>query len=120
MLWSPVAHKLPFNFSLARNILQGSIKKLQNSAEKLKQYDDVFRQQEESDIIEKINDVDDYIRNNNKISFLGHMAVYRDKPSSPCRIVYLSNVGENGLCHSPQQLSAARFQPQWKYPNRIN
>lgn len=89
------AHLLSMNYTLSRKILDSNFKKLSKNADKLRMYDDVFQEQIKLGIIEKIEDVDQFIRTHPECSFLPHMGVFRmSHESTKCRVVFLSNLSE--------------------------
>ena len=98
LLWKTnLSHLLSSNFNLSKSTLFSNLNKYKNDPEKLALYDAVFREQEEAGIIERIHDIDAYIRENPTCSFLAHMPVFRlDRESTKCRVVYLSNLAEKG------------------------
>ena len=86
-------HKLPNNYKLASNILKSNLKKLNKDSSKLEQYNKVFTEQLEAGIIEKVPL--ERLINNNNVSFMGHMAVFREHvESTKCRVVFMSNICE--------------------------
>ncbi|XP_066984524.1 uncharacterized protein [Macrobrachium rosenbergii] len=93
-LWKKeIAPLLSPNYNLAKSILNSQRKKL--SPEKLKEYDEVIHQQLMDGIIERIDNIAAYSRDNDA-SFLAHNAVFRENvESTKCRVVFLSNLGEN-------------------------
>ena len=93
-LWNKeVEHKLPNNYKLASNILKSNLKKLNKDSSKLEQYNKVFTEQLEAGIIEKVPL--ERLINNNNVSFMGHMAVFREHvESTKCRVVFMSNICE--------------------------
>ena len=57
--------------------------------------DESFKKQEEEGIIERIPNLEDYLKNNPGYSFLPHMRVFKlDRLTTKCRIVFLSNLCE--------------------------
>ena len=88
-------HLLGTNYWLAKKILNSNLKKVQNNSDKLKIIDNVFQEQIESGIIEKIPNVQEYVKCNPDSNFLAHMAVFRPGSiSTKCRVVFLSNLNE--------------------------
>ena len=96
LLWnSRVSHLLGNNFSLAKRILESQKKKLTN--DQLKMINNVFREQIDMGIIEEVKNIDEIVHSSRPYSYLAHMPVFRpDKPSSPCRVVFLSNLNSKG------------------------
>ena len=90
-------HLLATNFNLSKSILRSNFSKLCKNPEKLEMYDSVFKEQEENGIIERIDNLDDFMKSNEDISFLPHMGVFKmDRETTKCRVVYLSNLCEKG------------------------
>ena len=87
-------HLLGRNFNLSKQILSSNLKKLQKT-DRLEMYDKVFKEQENLGIVERIENVEDYIKDNPDCSFLPHMGVFKmSRSTTKCRIVYLSNLCE--------------------------
>ena len=72
--------------------------KLKHQPEKLKLYDEAFKTQEKLGIIEKI-EYPSFALENPQHSFIAHSAVFKDKASTKCRIVLLSNLAEKSPHH---------------------
>lgn len=90
------SHLLGQNYNLSRSILFSTIKKLKQDPTKLKLYNDVFKEQCNLGIIEKIEHVQTFMDLNPSCSYLPHMGVFRlDHDSTKCRVVFLSNLCEN-------------------------
>jgi hypothetical protein len=96
-LWNEkVKHLLPNNYRLALNILHSVHRKFQDTPNRLKQIDDVIKQQLNDGIIEPVEDIQ-ALKNSRSVSFLAHNAVFREKvDSTKCRVVFLSNLCEKG------------------------
>ena len=94
LLWnSQVSHLLGSNQGLAVSILKSNLKKLQNNRNKLLLMDKVFKEQESMGIIERINNLPEFLREHPNHSFLLHMGIFKmDRETTKCRIVYLSNL----------------------------
>ena len=94
LLWnSQVSHLLGSNQGLAVSILKSNLKKLQNNRDKLLLMDKVFKEQESMGIIERINNLPEFLREHPNHSFLPHMGIFKmDRETTKCRIVYLSNL----------------------------
>ena len=90
-LWNDQLHRLPPNYKLAKNVLSSVYRKLNDNPDKLKQYNEVIKQQVRDGIIEKI-DLDS-IKSNPNVSFLGHNAVFRENVEW---CTYWSNLSEKG------------------------
>ena len=97
LLWnSDVAHLLGKNFNLSKSILLSNLRKLKDKPEFLHLMDDVFKEQVELGIIERISDLDEFMTINPSHSFLPHMGVFKLKrETTKCRIVFLSNLCGN-------------------------
>ena len=108
ILWnSAVSHCLGNNYNLARQALMSNLKKLKKTPHHLKMTNDVFVEQEQLGIIERIPNLDQFLKEHPSHSFLPHMSVFRpDHDSTKCRVVYLSNLSEKrkdgkaSLCHN--------------------
>lgn len=96
LMWNPtICHQLGLNFNLSRKILESNVKKLKQ-ANRLTMYDEVFRNQEEEGIIERIHNVEQFIVDHPECSFLPHMGVFRpDRETTKTRVVFLSNLTES-------------------------
>ena len=91
LMWNPaIKHRLTKNFYLAKRLLKINFKKLSSVENGLKQVDDIFREQESLNIIEKIPDLDNFLETHPTASFLAHMPVYRqDSKTTKVRMVFL-------------------------------
>ena len=96
LLWDDrVAHHLGTNFNLSKQILMSNFKKLSKNKEHLLMYDKVFKDQEKLNIIERIEDVSQFIAETPRHSFLPHMGVFRPgRETTKLRVVFLSNLCE--------------------------
>ena len=97
LLWNhKVEHLLANNFHLAKSILFSTVKKLQaKSADVLRQYDEVIQGQLKEGMIERIDNLEQFVRENNNVSFLPHSAVIRESAeTTKCRVVFMSNLCE--------------------------
>ena len=96
LLWNPkVAHLLGKNFNLARRVLESNLKRLNRVDGGLEMTDRVIEELKDLDIIEKIDNLELFERENPSCTYIPHMPVFRlDKESSPCTVVYLSNLCE--------------------------
>lgn len=96
LLWNDqLSHLLGQNFGLSKAILKSLLHKFKNT-EKLLQIDSVFKEQEASGIIEKINNIESFYKVYPDYSFLPFMAVFKpDRDTTKCRVVFLSNLHEN-------------------------
>ena len=108
ILWnSSASHCLGRNFNLAKQVLMSNLKKLRKHPEYLQMTNDVFVEQEQLGIIERIPNLNQFLEEHPSHSFLPHMSVLRpDHASTKCRVVYLSNLcekskdGKTALCHN--------------------
>ena len=93
--WNPECkHLLGRNLNLSKSILQSNFRKLSRD-DKLRMYDQVFKEQESQGIIERVEDIDQFVTKHPDCSFLPHMGVFRmNHESTKVRIVYLSNLCE--------------------------
>ena len=96
LIWnSRVSHLLGNNFGIAKRILNSQLKKL--NQEQLIMIDNVFKEQLDMGIIKKVENMDEILDSKKPFSYLAHMPVFRpEKPSSPCRVVFLSNLNGSG------------------------
>lgn len=92
LIWnSRVSHLLGNNFGLAKRILESQVKKL--NKDQLNMINNVFLEQIKMGIIEQVDDIGQIMNSNVPYSYLAHMPIFRpEKPSSPCRVVFLSNL----------------------------
>ena len=73
ILWNEKnSHMLAKNFKLAKNILLSNLKKYKNDHEKLLMIDDVFKFQEGEGIIERVDNVDQFLLDKPHCSFFAH------------------------------------------------
>ena len=114
LLWnSNSSHLLAKNQNLAQSILNSMFKKL--DSDKLNSINEVFKEQVSLGIIEKVDNVKDFLDSNNNFSFLPHMAVFKnDRQTTKCRVVFLSNLSE---CDSSQVKSVSHNQAMHPGPN---
>jgi len=76
-------------------ILKSNLKKLSRNPEHLKLMDDSIKEQISLGIIEKIPNLDKFLTEHQRHSFLPHMAVIKENNiSTKCRVVFLSNLCE--------------------------
>ena len=94
LIWrTEVSHLLGSNLELSKSILASNLNKLKKKPEYLKMMDEVFKAQEELGIIERVENIDQYMVDYPNHSFLAHMGVFRpSKDTTKCRVVYLSNL----------------------------
>ena len=89
-----ICHRLGQNYGLSKKILETNVSKLEKS-NKLLAYDEVFREQERAGIIDRIVNIDDFLRDHPESSFLPHMGVFKpDRDTTKIRVVFLSNLVE--------------------------
>ena len=110
LLWNnKVAHLLGNNYNLAKRILISQCKKFQDSPDKLKMIDQVFKDQVKMGIIERVSLPESIPELHPSYSYLAHMPIFRpEKVSSPCRVVFLSNLNGKGasiISHNQAMLS---------------
>lgn len=92
---SRVCDLLLSNFNLSKQILKSNFKKLQRNQSHLKMYNEVFKNQLDDGIIERIEDLPEFLVAHPNASFLSHIGVFSpDHDSTKCRIVYLFNICE--------------------------
>ena len=114
LLWNgKVLNKLGNNRHLAENILRTNFKKLKKNG-LLEMVDQTFREQSELGIIEKITNVEEYIKEYPDHSYLPHMSIFKpDNDTTKCRVVFLSN-----LCDSSKsKLSLSHNQTMYSGPS---
>ena len=94
LLWDKEhSDRLANNFLLAKAILRANFKKLQKSTNQLTLYDSVIQDQLAKGVIEKVDNLEQFMRNCPNSSFLAHMPVFRENhASTPCRVVFLANL----------------------------
>ena len=95
LIWNePVRHLLGQNLNLSRKILNSNRKKLSND-DKISMVDKVFKDQEELGVIERIENVDQFVSEHPEASFIAHMPIFKPgRLTSKVRLVYLSNLCE--------------------------
>ena len=103
ILWNPrTSHLLGKNLNLSKQILSGTLKKYEKDKSSLVLIDEVFKEQEKLGIIEKIPDLNEFISENPKYSFLPFMPVFRpERETTKCRVVFLSNLSEKSRSGKP-------------------
>ena len=110
LLWHDEnAHLLAKNLNLCKQILKSIKTKLDNIPGGLRMVDEVIREQIDSNVIEPIDDLDEFLKNNRDCSFLAHMPVFKaSSNTTKCRVVYLSNLKEkkteNAVSHNQSLL----------------
>ena len=93
--WNPQRqHLLGPNYSLSKKIFLSNLKKIQKD-NRLSLYDDVFKEQEDAGVIERIENVDAFVNDHPESSFIPHIGIFKMKnQTTKVRIVYLSNLRE--------------------------
>jgi hypothetical protein len=83
-------------------VLKSNLKKLSKDPDILLQVDAVFKDQEKLNIIERVENLDTFIKLNPTASFIPHMPVFRpDKETTKMRVVFMSNLSEtNKFSHN--------------------
>ena len=113
LIWNEkVDHLLGKNKQLAYQNLKSNFKKLSKKQEYLKMVDDNFKEQVDLGIIERIDNLDQFLEENPNHSFLAHMGVFKpERETTKCRVVFLSNLSEKDpsqavtLSHNQAMLS---------------
>ena len=95
LLWNgKVAPFLSKNQRLSKIILKSNFKKLQKNGN-LELVDQTFRDQLDAGIIERIENLDQFLEEHPEHSFLPHMSIVKlDRDTTKCRVVFLSNLCE--------------------------
>ena len=89
------SHLLGTNRKLATAVLNSNLKKSKNNEDNLRLMDQVFKDQVAQGIIERVDNLEQFINENPNHSFLAHMGVFKpDRETTKCRVVYLSNLCE--------------------------
>ena len=116
LLWnSKVAHLLGRNKELTIAILNSNLKKLKRKPNHLQLMDESFREQEKLGIIEKIDNLEQFLTEHPEHSFLPHMRVFKlDRETSKCRVVYLSNLCQDD---SSKPFTVSHNQAMFSGPN---
>lgn len=93
--WNPECKNLlGCNYNLSKKILYSNLNKLKKD-DKISLYNEVFLEQERLGIVERIENVDRYMKDHPDCSFLPHMGVFKMKrETTKVRVVYLSNLCE--------------------------
>ena len=96
LLWnSSNSHLLGKNFNLSKVILQSNFKKFKKNKDLINVVDQTFKEQESLGIIEKIENLNEFLSEHPECSFLPHMSVLKpDRDTTRCRVVFLSNLCE--------------------------
>lgn len=100
LLWNgKISHLLAKNQNLSKQILKSNFKRYHKKKDCLKMIDDVFKEQQKLGIIEKIQNLPNFLEEHPNYSFLPHMPVFNfERETTKCRNVFLSNMRE--LDHS--------------------
>ena len=93
LMWNPsIKHRLSPNYQLAKCMLKSTFKKLCSTKDGLAKVDEVFLEQERLGIIERVPDVESFLKNSPNAAFLAHMPVVRDDAATTkIRMVFLPN-----------------------------
>ena len=96
LMWNgKVLHLLGKNRHLSELILRSNLKNLRGNEERITLIDQTLKEQERSGIIERIDNLEDFLTEHPEHSFLPHMPVFKpDRQTTKCRIVFLSNLCE--------------------------
>lgn len=96
LLWQTAnSHLLANNFNLCQKVLHSILKKVNKITGGLEMVDNVIKEQIESNVVERIEDLSEFLLQNHDSSFLAHMPVFKlSRNSTKCRVVYLSNMAE--------------------------
>ena len=105
ILWNPkVKHLLAQNYNLAKNVLVSNLKKFGKDPEKLRLIDENIKDLEQEGVIEKINNLEEYMKLNPSCSFLAHNSIFKpSNETTKTRTVFLSNLAEkhgNSVSHN--------------------
>ena len=102
------SHLLSQNYALSHKLLQTNLEKLRKDPVKIKMYNDVIKEQLDMEIIEKIDNLDQFLLEHPEASFLPHQGIFRlSNETTKCRIVFLSNMFEKknyGVSHNMAML----------------
>ena len=116
LLWDEQqSDRLANNFGLAKAILKSNLNKLQKSPKHLAMYDKVIQDQQSKGAIEKVENLENFIKEHPNCSFLPHMGVFRENhPSTPCRVVFLANLCDrrknaNSISHNQAMKAGINF-----------
>ena len=103
LLWNPdVKHLLSKNFNLAKKVLFSNFKKLEKDKAKLDLVECNIRELESAGIIERVSNLEDFLKENPTCSFLAHSQIFKpQKETTKCRMVFMSNLAEkfDKNCH---------------------
>ena len=95
LMWNKMSHLLPKNLYLSQKILSSNLKKFGKNPEHLKLCDEAVKKQIDLGIIEKIDNYDQFSKNNPSHSFVGISFVIKpDKATTKARLIYLANLAE--------------------------
>ena len=96
LMWNnKIVHLLGKNFNLSKQILASNIKKWKKEDGKLSMVNEVFKEQEKLGIIERIENLVEFMRDHPECCFLPHMGIFKmDRDTTKCRVVFLSNLCE--------------------------
>ncbi|XP_068247851.1 uncharacterized protein [Palaemon carinicauda] len=114
LIWNnKVKHLLGKNRHLATQILKSNLKKFTiKNPDYLNMMDQYFKEQQELGIIERIENLEQFLLENPCHSFMGHLGVFKlERETTKCRVVFLSNLSERDpsqkvtLSHNQAMLS---------------
>ena len=93
---------------LSKNILLNTLKRLRTKDDgSLEQINQVFREQEEMGIIQRVENLDQFVEENPVHSFLPFMAIFKpERETTKCRVVFLSNLSEKNTMNHNQSIHA--------------
>ena len=96
LLWnSKSAHLIGKNRKLSTLILKSNLKRLQKRPNCLKLMNEAIKEQEHAGIVERIDNLEQYLEMHPEHSFLPHMGVFKlDRNTTKSRVVFLSNLCE--------------------------
>ncbi|XP_068224198.1 uncharacterized protein, partial [Palaemon carinicauda] len=116
LIWNnKVKHLLGKNRHLATQILKSNLKKFTiKNPDYLNMMDQYFKEQQELGIIERIENLEQFLLENPCHSFMGHLGVFKlERETTKCRVVFLSNLSERDpsqkvtLSHNQAMLSGS-------------
>ena len=78
LMWNhKISHLLGKNFNLSKLTLKSNLSWFKNKPDQLVMIDNVFKEQQQLGIIERIDDIHTFIKDHPEASFLPHMSVFR-------------------------------------------
>ena len=96
LLWNGrFSHLLGKNQNLSKAVLRSNFKKYSKQDNILLTIDQAFKEQEHMGIIERVDNLEQFLEENPQYSFLPHMPIIKmDRETTKCRNVFLSNLCE--------------------------